>query len=183
MKLDDFVGRKRDKRWGTMRYVRSRRDILSKERAGQLDQVAAEKAREERDLVTTLDRRQRLIKELRKADLRAIVSEIRSVRDLPKLNYHFESHGEDLGVATKEDYVVRLREHLSRTDLEFYAHLRKQDDIMWFAVHLDSQEVAQYNASKKSLWSFYKDRDFGAFLARGKLVRIALVDGQWRVKT
>ena len=135
--------------------------------------------------MTTAEDRRLLIEELRRTDLEQVSSDIRAERELPKLRYHFTKHGAVLAAATTQDYLSRLWRHLEQPDLEFYAIGRGQGDIMWYAVDVDHQEVAQYNANVRRLWGYYLSRDFDQFLRLGKLVRIVFseLDGHWMVET
>jgi hypothetical protein len=124
---------------------------------------------------------EQLLKELEQVDLDSTITRIKASRDLGASTYHFKKHGDLLGVSSQEEYLSRLEQHLQREDLEFFVYKRKDGQVMWYAVNLDSQEVVQYNASRGRLWSYYFDEDFGAFVREGGLLRIARKAGLWEV--
>lgn len=101
--------------------------------------------------------------ELTSEGIERLVRRMRSDERLPGAAYHFEKHGAGLGAETKEGYLRLLREHLRRDDLKFVSFIRRVgDQRMWYLISEATGNVAQYNESVGSQFSFFAAR--GAFL-------------------
>lgn len=134
------------------------------------------------------DRRRKRLEELRRLssdELGARIERIRADKDLPAKDYHFETHGEEIGAGTLRGYLDAFERHLSRRDLRFFSFIRNVDRArMWIAVSPTTGRVSQYNETREEAFSFYSPADIGKYL-RGRersAVEIVQAAGVWKVK-
>ena len=166
VKLADFVGRKNDPQWGTMRYAKSLRQVLGKEKA-------LEWVRRERTLRNVMSKalgadvnRLSVLQATRLAELTtqpsAELSRLRSLMAqatrLPKAKEHFIKHGlefADLGVTTTSDLEALFSEHIRRDDLRTFSYIstQRQQYRMWVLWGIDNDVAVLYNESKRQYWS------------------------------
>ena len=61
-------------------------------------------------------------------DIDAIIQSIRQVTTLARLDYHFESHGEEeeFETSVSEEYRALFRSHLRCDDLRIFTYLRSR---------------------------------------------------------
>ena len=82
---------------------------------------------------------------------------IRKAETIPRLRYHFEQHGAQFGAQDEQEYLQRMRQHLSREDLRVFTYLRGRRQVpFWELVDLESGATVLYNESQHSIWSFYR---------------------------
>lgn len=102
-------------------------------------------------------------------EIRKLIDDIRHQRNLPKLGRHYAKHRDnldDIEIKSVSSYVARLRKHLQRPDTRIYTYIttKPTQDRMWVVVSMDNGLVAQYNQTKRRLWSFYRQSVIETYL-------------------
>ncbi len=72
-------------------------------------------------------------------DVEKLLARIRQSEAVPRLRYHFEQHGAELGAGDEQEYLQRMRQHLSREDLRIFTYVRGKKHVpFWELVDLES---------------------------------------------
>ncbi|MBI4321761.1 MAG: NYN domain-containing protein [Chloroflexi bacterium] len=188
VKLEDFIGRSEDPRWGTMRHARSHRDILGTKEARKWQQssnVLKAVGADVNKLALLQETRLKELHGLTTAHIDTLMQKMTNATELPRLAYHFRRHGELMGASTKEEYVGLFRQHIRRTDLAVGTALRPKDQArMWYLVGVDTGLVAQYNETRASFWTFMKVGDLPGYLSDASVwwVRVQHTGDRWVFK-
>ena len=106
-------------------------------------------------------------------------------RELPKLEYHFEKHGDLLNCDSIKEYALRFHHAIRRTYTEMYV-LRQsitRPVLMWYAIDKFSQEVIQFNQQTGQPFSFYQMNDWRRFVEESLAVVVVLQGDVWKVET
>lgn len=177
VKLVDFVGVRRDPDWGDSRYVKSLRSVVGDSEAKRWMRVTQQRQR-------SVDAQQFVRKELAALDVNRQMVQFLAERDLPKLDYHFDQHGVDMGCGDVEEYRLRFEAAMRRRYDEVFVSRQSgsRPVLMWRVVDLASGEVIQFNQKTGKVQSFYWVEDWKKFLANARPVRVRLIDGVWKVE-
>ncbi len=169
--------------------MRSLSEIVGQEEAKKWAQVARHGLAAHQalgaDLNTLLRLRETRLAELREtssAEIESVLHGMQAARRLPKLDYHFEQHGAELGAATPDELNTLFLAHIRRQDLRFATAMRGKDGArMWFLVDVDSGLVAQYNATRRRYFSFFRVQDLEQFERNYALSWVEAIrrDEQW----
>jgi hypothetical protein len=121
---------------------------------------------------------------LRSINVDAQVRQFLSQRELPKLQYHFEQHGRDMGCRTAAEYRARFLQVIDHPPIEFFVVRRSKSrpDLMWRRYDPVTSSVVQYNQTTGLVHSYYLVRDWQAYLRAAEPVRVALVEGTWVIE-
>lgn len=158
--MENLFGRKRDPRWGTMRYERSLRDVVGAGHARKrLERVLADR-RELRSLGAAASLKVQRLQQLRSLSDQSItqlIGEIRSAKTIPKPEYHSHLHGKEFDANTVEQYLRAFRAHLERQDLRIFTYLRARNRTpFWELVAPDTGASVPYNEQRRAVWSFFR---------------------------
>ena len=126
-----------------------------------------------------------VLEQLRQIDVDAQVRQFLMARELPKLEYHFEKHGDLLNCDSIKEYALRFHHAIRRTYTEMYV-LRQsitRPVLMWYAIDKFSQEVIQFNQQTGQPFSFYQMNDWRRFVEESLAVVVVLQDDVWKVET
>ena len=160
VKLEDFVGRKVSREWGTMRYTRSLRDILGEREAKKWKGlVLADKQapKSVNAVASSCHLRMQQVSAMSGEEIDKLLARIRQSRTIPKLSYHFEQHGPEFGARDEQEYLRKMQEHLSRGDLRIFTYLRGRRQVpFWELIDLETGATVLYNESQQRVWSFYR---------------------------
>ncbi|MCC6167049.1 MAG: hypothetical protein IT329_07450 [Caldilineaceae bacterium] len=178
MSLADFAGRRHSEEWGTTLARRSLREIVGREEAQRwIEQVrmrsriaaAISQAPITAKGLAQVDRLVE-VRAMRQEDVRSLLESMRQARILPAVERHFLKHGMKLSVADVREYQDALIAHLKRRDLQVFTYVTSKTthDRMWTFVGMDNGVIAQYNESKKTLWSLYRQADVQKYLTSGR---------------
>ena len=158
--LADLVGVKDDAQWGKSRYQRSIGDALAA--AAVVPPYPIPQSLGAAVTVNAQLQAERLnqIAELPPEWLGQQIDRMAVRQALPKLDYHYDEHGRDLGATSREVYAQMFEEHIQRTDLMYFTGIRQRDHVvMWYLMAPDTGAVAQYNETRGVYWSFYQPGD------------------------
>jgi hypothetical protein len=177
VKLIDFVGVRRDPDWGDTRYVKSLRQVLGREEAQRWMRVTQQRQR-------SVDAQQFARKELAALDINRQMAQFLAERDLPKLDYHFDQHGADMGCSDVEEYRLRFEAAMRRRYDEVFVSRQSgsRPVLMWRVVDLASGEVIQFSQKTGRAQSFYRVKDWQKFITESRPVHVVLIDDVWTVQ-
>ena len=185
VKLEDFVGRRLSRRWGTMRYARSLRDILWPKEARKWQRFSSSLRPVGADvhkLAVLQDIRLNQLREMTKDQVDNLLLKMTSATELPELSYHFRRHGALLGATTEEEYLLLFKQHVRRTDLVIGTALRPKDRAkMWYLVGVDTKTVAQYNETAGRFWTFMRVANLEVYLRDAEVwwIRVKRKENEW----
>jgi hypothetical protein len=177
VKLVDFVGVRRDPDWGDSRYVKSLRSVVGREEARRWVRVTQQRQR-------SVDVQQFVRKEIAALDVNRQMAQFLADHDLPKLDYHFDQHGVDMGCSDVEEYRLRFEVAMQRRYDEVFVSRQSgsRPVLMWRVVDRASGEVVQFSQETGAVQSFYWVEDWEKFLTNARPVRVRLTDGVWRIE-
>lgn len=177
IKLEDLVGQRYDPRWGTMRYERSLMEVLGREEASywidksreiRFDRLSSSLGAAVNPYAELQFERLNQLTEMDPNDFNALILKMRSGGNLPKLKYHFEKHGNEVGAMTVVDYQNKMNEFLKLDNLQFYSVMQKNQYKMWYLLDIDTGFVVKYNESQNRYWSFYRSENIGKLIESGQ---------------
>jgi hypothetical protein len=187
--LDDFVGQRHSKDWGTTRQAKSLSSILGSDAAKKwatqsflarvdanvpksIGAMASDKAVREGLRLSQLETTP-------KEKIRAILQTLENTNELPLLTRHFSKHGpefRDIGVTSESQYLDAFQKHSHRDNLRFFTYIRrKRAELMWQSVDVDNGTVALYNESRGVYWSFFRHANVDAFLGSGRTLWVEVL--------
>lgn len=177
IQLEDMVGRTHSDRWGDSVHVRSLRSVVGQERALQYADWGRVRTEVLAELASQPSTPKHLMQVDRLVEVRAmgqgavqpLFESVRQSPILPRLEQHFQKHGKNLvslGVEDAQGYADYLVGHLNRDDLRVFTFVttKATQDRMWVFVGVDNGVIAQYNETKHSLWSFFRQMDIDELL-------------------
>jgi len=86
-------------------------------------------------------------------DIENLLSRIRQSKAIPKLTYHFEQHGAQFGARDEQEYLQRMREHLSREDLRVFTYLRGRRQVPFWELRRYQSEWLEAVRTSRG-WEF-----------------------------
>lgn len=99
------------------------------------------------------------LQKLSNDQIKALLGAFRSASTVPKLEYHFEKHGEMLGAQSVAEYEEAFRNHIRREGLRTFTYLRPADRTpFWELVDPSTGTTGVYNEGKDAVSSFFRPR-------------------------
>lgn len=177
VRLSEFAGQRDDPRWGTMRYAKSLREVVGRQEADRWVRLSLQQK-------AGNDARAFVLQELGKLNVETVVPKLLEQQALPKLQYHFEAHGSDMGANTVKEYQERFDAAIRKPYNEIFVtrQSKSRPVLMWRVVDRTTQQVIQFSQKTGKVHSFYWVDDWEKFVTVARPVRVRLVDGVWKVE-
>ncbi len=140
-----------------------------------------------RNYAMALRGREYVTRQLKTMDVDALARQVLAADELPAAGYHFVKHGCEMGAASEAEYVALFREVMEyarqQSNVLFVAwRNERRPDLMWYIFDGERGLAVQFNQMTGQAHSFYKVKNWGAFLTHVRPVQVILVDGRWELK-